>query len=274
LKIFTERISFEVFMRLLTATVVVSIFCCAPFRNAFSPQSPSPQQAPTPQPDLAAAKLIFESRCGLCHGLDGGGGRGPSLRRPKLAHAPDDDALKSLIENGIPPEMPEAWFLSKDEIAGLAAYVRSLGNVPPETLPGDPARGKTIYSRSGCAACHILDGIGSGFGPDLTDVGARRGSARLRETLQDPAKTLPENFLFVEATSGSGQAIRGIRLNEDTFTIQLKDEQGRFYTFRKSDLRELKKLRGETPMPAYGSVFSAAELDDLIHFLASQRGNP
>jgi hypothetical protein len=32
-----------------------------------------------------------------------------------------------------------------------------------------------------------------------------------------------------------------IFLNEDTFTIQLKDAQGHFYSLRKSDLRELKK---------------------------------
>jgi putative heme-binding domain-containing protein len=261
-------------MRLLATTIFFAIFLTLPERGSDPAQSPA-AQAPAPKPpDLAAAKIIFEGRCALCHGIDGGGGRGPSLRHPKLAHAPDDEALKSVIENGIPPEMPEAWFLSTEEIASVAAYVRSLGNAPQETLPGDPARGKIIYSRSGCPACHILDGEGSGYGPELTDVGARRGSARLRETLQNPAKAIPESFLLVEATTNSGQMIRGIRLNEDTFSIQLKDQQGRFHSFRKSELRDLKKLRGESPMPAYASSLTPAETDDLIAFLASQRGKP
>ena len=259
-------------MRAFAATILCVILCVPAARSA-------PQQSPSPppssaQPDLAAGKLIFEGRCSLCHGIDGGGGRGPSLRRPKLARAADDEALKSLIENGIPPEMLGAWFLTKEEIASVAAYVRSLGNVPPEILPGDATRGKAIYTRSGCAACHILDGDGSGYGPELTDVGVRRGSARLRETLQHPAKTIPENFLLVEAATNSGQSIRGIRLNEDTFSIQLRDQQGRFHSFRKSELRDLKKLRGETPMPPSGSALSTAELDDLINFLTSQRGKP
>jgi putative heme-binding domain-containing protein len=217
---------------------------------------------------------MFEIRCALCHGMDGGGGRGPSLRRPKLLHAADDEALKTLIENGVPPDMPGAWYLSKDEIEGVAAYVRSLGNVPPEVLPGDPERGKAIYARSGCSACHILNGEGSAYGPDLSDVGARRGSARLRETLQNPARTIPERFLLVEVVLDSGETVRGIRLNEDSFSLQLKDQQGHFYSFRKSELRDLKKLRGETPMPSYGSILSSTELDDLINFLASQRGKP
>lgn len=177
-------------MRTFVATIVYVILCALAVCSAPSPQSPSPQstlsQSPASKPpDLAAAKLIFESHCALCHGIDGGGGRGPSLRRPKLAHAADDEALRSLIENGIPPEMPEAWFLSKEEIAGVAAYVRSLGNVPPETLPGEAARGKVIYARSGCSVCHILDGEGSGYGPELTDLGTRCGSADARKLLSN-----------------------------------------------------------------------------------------
>lgn len=255
------------------ATPILSLILCATPTTSACPLHSSPTQlSASTQPDLAAGKLIFEGHCALCHGIDGGGGRGPSLRRPKLFRAPDNEALKSLIENGSPSEMPGAWFLSNEEIASVAAYVRSLGNVAPETLPGDPVRGRAVYARSGCSACHILNGEGSGYGPELSDVGVRRGSARLRETLQNPAKTIPENFLFVETISSSGQTIRGIRLNEDTFSIQLKDQQGTFYSFRKDELRNLKKLRGETPMPSYGTVLSATELDDLINFLASQRG--
>lgn len=247
------------------------------FFSGLASLSAAQQAVPAPAPATPArgsGKLLFESHCALCHGIDGSGGRGPSLRRRKLVRAADKEALESLIENGIPPEMPDAWFLSKREIASVAAYVRTLSNAPPEVAPGDRARGKAIYARSGCSACHILAGEGSGFGPDLSEVGARRGSARLRETLENPAKTIPENFLLIETTTDSGQTVRGIRLNEDTFSIQLKDQQGNIYSFRKGDLRNLKKLRGETPMPAYASVFSSAELDDLVKFLAAQRGKP
>ena len=260
-------------MRVFTASILALILSVTVPPSAPQQSPPAPSSRPA-APDVARGKLVFEGHCALCHGMDGGGGRGPSLRRAKLTRAPDDEALKSLIENGIQPDMPAAWYLSAEEIAGTAAYVRAFGSVPPEVLPGDAMRGKAIYVRSGCSACHILAGEGSGYGPELTDVGARRGSSRLRETLQHPAKTIPEDFLFVEAKDRSGQTVRGIRLNEDTFTIQFKDQQGRFHSFRKSDLRDLKKLRGETPMPAYGSTLSAAELDDLIHFLASQTGKP
>ena len=168
--------------------------------------------------------------------------------------------------------MPEGWFLSQEDIANVAAYVRSIGKVSEEKLPGDPLRGRAIYEKSGCSSCHILAGEGNGFGPELTDIGARRGAVRLRDTLKNPASTVPEGFLLIEAVTREGKTIRGIRLNEDTFSIQLKDYIGGLHSLRKDELTSLKKLRGETPMPTYGATLTGAEMDDLIAYLASQRG--
>jgi putative heme-binding domain-containing protein len=222
--------------------------------------------------DLNAAKEIFQSRCALCHGLNGGGGRGPDLRRPTLTHAANVAEIQSVIENGIWPDMPPAWYLDPDELASIAAYVRSLGTVPPEKLPGDPQRGKLIYARSACASCHVLNGAGAGIGPDLTGVGSRRGAAQLRQTILDPAKAMPDGFLLVDLVTPGGEAIRGIRLNEDTFTIQIRDLQGGIHSFRKADLGRLDKLRNQTPMPAFGSQLAGPDLEDLIAYLTSERG--
>jgi cytochrome c oxidase cbb3-type subunit 3 len=234
-------------------------------------------------------KVLFERHCAVCHGIDGKGGRGPSLNHAQLVRARDDATLKLLIANGIPPEMPQGWFLSEEDIASLARYVRSLGRIRSEPVTGDPVRGKQIYSKSGCPTCHIIAGDGTGYGPELTNVGARRSASYLHQAVVRPSKltaqkgprqldtdatTMPESFLLVEAVTGSGEPIRGIRLNEDTFSIQLKDAAGRFYSLRKQSLKELRKLRGETPMPSFEGTLSPSELQDLIAYLVSLRGKP
>lgn len=223
-------------------------------------------------PDLAAGRKIFEAQCALCHGQSGGGGRGPGLNRPSLKHAADDDALRGVIENGIPPEMPGAWQLHPREVASVAAYVRSLGKVKAETLPGDPTRGEGLYRRSGCAGCHMNGGEGAGLGPDLSKIGARRSASFLRQTLLDPSATLPEDFEYIAATPAQGAAVRGIRVNEDSFTIQLKDPGGTFHSFRKSELKQLQRLDKQTPMPSFEKRLTPAELDDLVAYLAGLRG--
>lgn len=259
-------------MRIMIVVLLLAAPAICPPRARCQPQNPQEQTAAETKGDISAGKRIFENHCALCHGIDGGGGRGPNLRRPKLDRAADDAALRSLIQNGIAPEMPEGWFLSPEDVSNATAFVRSIGRVAPEKLPGDPTRGRAIYERSGCSTCHILAGEGSGFGPELTEIGARRGAGRLRDTLKNPASTIPEGFLLIEAVTGKGKTVRGVRVNEDTFSIQAKDDKGRLHSFRKGELKNLKKLRGETPMPAYESLLSGAELDDLIAYLAAQRG--
>lgn len=224
--------------------------------------------------DAALGKRLYESQCSLCHGEDGRGARGPSLAQPRLKHASDDKALRKVIASGIPgTEMPGAWQLSEREVASVAAYVLSLGKVAAERLPGDAVRGRVVYEKQGCAGCHIIQGVGSGFGPELTDIGARRSAAYLRESVVKPGASAPEGFLWMEATTKSGHGARGIRVNEDTFTLQLKDMTGKFYTFRKADLQELMRMTDESPMPAYDKL-TARELDDLVNYLAGLRGRP
>jgi cytochrome c oxidase cbb3-type subunit 3 len=222
--------------------------------------------------DAAVGKRLFERHCALCHGIDGKGGRGPALNRVHLAHAPDDEALNLVIAEGIPPSMPGAWFLDEDDVANLAAFVRSLSKIPPDPLPGDAARGAGVYAKSGCGGCHVLEGRGEGYGPELTGIGDRRSASFLKQAISKPNSALPEDFLFVKATTASGKTIEGIRANEDSFTIQVKDAAGHYHNLRKQELKELKKLRGETPMPPFEGILSATELQDLVAYLASQRG--
>jgi cytochrome c oxidase cbb3-type subunit III len=235
-----------------------------------------PEQTPAAKKsahaDTVAGKRLFERHCVLCHGIDGKGGRGPALNRVKLPHAPDDTALKGVITDGIPPDMPQGWFLSDDDVANLAAFIRSLSKLPSDPVPGDAARGAAVYAKSGCGACHIKDGVGVGYGPDLTGIADLRSAAFLRKAISQPASVLPEDFLLVKVTTASGETIQGIRANEDSFTIQIKDSAAHYHSLRKDELKELTKLRGESPMPAFEGILSPADMQDLVAYLASQRG--
>lgn len=234
--------------------------------------APEPPSKKPPRADVAAGKRLFERHCSLCHGIDGKGGRGPSLNRVRLNHAPDDKALRTVIVEGISPNMPEGYFLDEKDVANLAAFVRSLSKVPPDHLPGDPRRGREVYAKSGCAGCHITFGAGVGYGPELTGIGDQRSAAFLEKVINKPSSVLPDDFLLVKATTASGETIEGIRVNEDSFTIQVKDPSGNFHSLRKLDLKDLLKMRGQTPMPSFEGILSASEKQDLIAFLASQRG--
>jgi putative heme-binding domain-containing protein len=178
-----------------------------------------------------------------------------------------------VIARGIPySEMPGHWFTAR-EIWQVVAFVRTLGHLAPQKISGDPASGGKVYAgKGGCARCHMIGGRGGAIGPDLSDIGVRRSVTYLREALLKPESAVPEGFLQVELATRDGGRITGVRLNEDAFSIQIRDLSGHFRSFWKSELAELNKQRGKSPMPSYQGLLTAAELDDVIAYLDSLRG--
>jgi mono/diheme cytochrome c family protein len=75
----------------------------------------------------------------------------------------------------------------------------------------------------------------------------------------------------VRAVTRDGRTIRGRRLNEDTYTVQIIDEQERLVSLVKADLREY-ELGKTSPMPSVAKTFSGDEIADLVAYLLSLRG--
>jgi putative heme-binding domain-containing protein len=224
--------------------------------------------------DLADGKRIFDGQCAWCHGTNGAGGTGPMLQQPALRHAPSDSALVELIRNGIPgTEMPSfALGLTEHTAWQTAAYVRSLGRTSARVLTGDRRRGEAVYQSAGCASCHTVAGRGGTLGPELTAIGAMRGAGHLRESILNPAATHPAGYLVVRATTTAGREVRGIRVNEDVFWVQIRDAGGTVHVLEKADISRLDRELDGTLMPSYASRLSRSELDDLVAYLSSLRG--
>jgi len=233
-------------------------------------------------PDASAGKKLFAAHCAACHGQQGEGGRGARLT--SLTRASDDDSLFNIIRKGISgTEMPPAP-LKDDEIRDLTVFVRSLQR--DSVLPAaNGQRGQQTYRRAGCAKCHTIGLEGGVLGPDLSNIGARRDPDYLRRALLDPEADIPEsfgeyrwytvipnNFLQVRVTTHDGRAITGARVNEDAFSIQIRDVSGKVYSFWKEELKELHKDWDKSPMPSYRDKLTPTEIDDLISYLASLRG--
>jgi putative heme-binding domain-containing protein len=178
--------------------------------------------------------------------------------------------------------------MTTDENRQLVAYVRSLGRLRAAQIPGDRANGERLFwSKGNCGQCHTVGARGGRLGPDLTEMGTRRGAEHLRKSLLDPEAEIPDafavyrrvifmpdNFLQVRVVTADGRQLTGVRVNEDTFTIQIRDSSDRLYSFRKEELHELHEDWGKSPMPNYRGVLSDSELQDVVAYLVSLKGRP
>jgi len=226
--------------------------------------------------DLADGKATFRSNCAFCHGLTGGGGRGPALSSGRFLHGSADDDIKNVIRGGVAGTTMPAFEFEKDELDRLVAYVRTLSATTGKAagagpVAGDAAKGRQVYARSGCAGCHRVGAEGSVFGPELTRIGAGRSADYIRESIVNPSADVPEEFAGVTVITRDGKRIAGVRVNEDTFSVQLRDASQNFRMFQKDEvqqvLRETKSL-----MPVYRSL-SQDDLQNLLAYLDGLRGD-
>ena len=92
---------------------------------------------------------------------------------------------------------------------------------------GDGRRGQVLFDAKGaCATCHrVENGSGPRVAPDLSDVGAIRSPAQLFQSITDPSSQMMPINRPVQIVMRDGRTFQGRRLNEDTYTVQIIDDQ-------------------------------------------------
>jgi putative heme-binding domain-containing protein len=127
-----------------------------------------------------------------------------------------------------------------------------------------------MYQAMGCVVCHRVDKEGGSLGPDLTDVGRRRGLKFLAESLTKPEADVPITYRAVQVVLKSGETVTGIRLNRDDLSIQLRDTADNLRSFL---MEKVKEVRYDKPslMPSYASM-NQKDFNDVIAYLNSLKG--
>jgi putative heme-binding domain-containing protein len=223
--------------------------------------------------DVEMGNKLFQTHCSYCHGAFGEGGRGADLTTGQFRHGDTDGEIFNNVRNGIPGSEMGPVRATDDEVWRMVAFVRSISTVNvTERAAGDAKAGKIVYDKKGaCASCHRIGNNGGSLGPELTDIGRRRGVSFLMESLVKPEADLPINFRGLRIVTASGQTVSGIRLNEDDHSIQIRDTGDNLRSFIKSNIKE---IRRDSPslMPSYATSLNKKELEDVVAYLNSLRG--
>ena len=226
--------------------------------------------------DIENGGQLYQANCTACHGPDGDGVPGINLGSGKFRHGTTDDEIVKIILGGLPgTAMPPSSF-SEGQAGTIVAYLRSLASSPTtaSTLKGDARRGRSVFENKGeCLACHSVGGIGSRAAPSLTEIGSSRRAVELERALIDPSADIRSDSRQVRVVTQQGATIAGRLLNQDTYTLQLLQPNGRLTLLDKSTLREITILK-ESSMPSFKDKLAAQELADVVAYLRTLRGRP
>jgi cytochrome c oxidase cbb3-type subunit III len=236
-----------------------------------------------------AGEYEFRINCALCHGLGAhGGGRGPDLTRAQKKHVHSDAEMFQVISNGIPGTvMPangtngQGVGMTDEEIWQIITYIRSVEVKAAAKPAGNAAHGKELfYGDANCSLCHMIEGKGGRVGPELTAVGGSRTRESLIDSVRNPSRRLawgltestkefPQEYETITVVTADGKQLRGVALNEDSFSVQMMDQNEQIFLLEKDKLLSFQKSRASM-MPKYNpDVLSDKELEDIVAYLIS-----
>ena len=223
--------------------------------------------------DIETGSRLYAGQCALCHGATGDAVAGADLRRGQFRRSVSDEDLAKVITMGLPDAGMPGFKFQPSEIDGLIAFIRAGFDVGGTAVRvGHVGRGQALFEgKGGCTSCHRVNGSGPRVAPDLSEIGATRTPSALQRSLVDPTSAMLPINRPVRAVTRDGRTIRGRRLNEDTFTVQLIDEQERLISLDKAELREY-ELAKVSPMPSLAGKLTADEQADLVAYLLSLKG--
>ena len=252
-------------------TLAASGYMTAQEREVRSQQYPGTNPHLNNKESIRGGMSLYRRLCGECHGLDATGYRGPNL----LVYMADakDEALFQVIRRGVPGSEMPASNRPDVELLQIIAYLRNMNAVPPaESVPaGNVANGAQLFTKQ-CANCHRVAGKGGRIGPDLGRIGSARTRDALVREIRTPHEWIPPAYETVTVVTKDGQKIRGIKKNEDAFSIQMMDMRERIQGYSKANVEVL--YDKNSLMPAFSAKqLSDSDLSDLVGYLTTLRGH-
>jgi cytochrome c oxidase cbb3-type subunit 3 len=222
---------------------------------------------------MAYGARLYDAQCTTCHGATGDGVGGVDLRSGKFRNAVTDQDLARVITTGIQGTGMQGFKFDSSEIAGIIAYLRNMNGFDRSSVKlGDATRGQAVFNgKGGCARCHRVGPQGSRVAPDLSEIGATRSPGSLVRSLLDPSSQMMPINRPIRAVTRDGRVINGRRLNEDTYTVQILDDQEKLVSLTKADLREFTILTASS-MPSYKGRLTPDETADVLAYLLSLKG--
>lgn len=221
--------------------------------------------------DSVAGKVLFQQKCGFCHGPDGSGGQCPDLLHSSLVlHDSNGDLIAPVVRGSRQDKGMPAFSLTDQQVQEIAAflhqeikvdatifYTNSTANYPVQRLlVGSVEAGKAYFYGAGkCITCHSPTG-------DLAHVATKYKPIDLQTRIAYPSGAV--STLVVRLPSG--KSFSGEEVYADHFLVSLRTSDGWVHTFQRNQI----KLEKRDPLYFHKKLlmtYTDKQIHDLFAYL-------
>ena len=173
-----------------------------------------------------------------------------------VAEKSENPVIHGLFEHLLPPEQ-------RRRVLGLDFDPRIVLN-----LKGDFERGRGLFhGLSQCATCHVLDGAGRAFGPDLTQASSKYARRELFEHIINPNKLVPPEYALVSLTLKDDTELSGFVTGRTETELMIRDASAAEHRIPFSNIAEKRESTLSAMPEGLLAALTAQEAADLLEYL-------
>ena len=94
---------------------------------------------------------------------------------------------------------------------------------------------------------------------------------QIERSIVDPSAEMAAPYRVYQVVTKANVTARGTLLNQDTFSVQMRDSNDKLMSYWKSDLKDYGFV--PSPMPSYKNTLTPQEIADVVSYLVSLRSN-
>jgi putative heme-binding domain-containing protein len=134
---------------------------------------------------------------------------------------------------------------------------------------GNAGNGQLMFAKATCNTCHLVNGEGADFGPDLSQIGDKLSRDAMYVSILDPSAGIAHSYEGVRIQTDEGIDIIGIITSEGDDELTIKMPKGVTQSLKPSQVIDRQKLTTSVMPAGLTAALTAQELIDLVEYMTT-----